>query len=323
MPLFRYYSLQYDIKSSTWRPVPILDPNVFTLLMLSNLPFFLIALIFGSSIGPSTNRLLPTPHILEDGFVERSLSIVVRNSTAYGEYRIGLNNNTMTELVSQWTKPSESELKSKSPTLNSKADGATHSENLASLNQDATVKKTEPQKKRSYSQSLTGDRESIRESTGPSLSPSSVKSETKNPTSEDENHWLDPKVLKQLTTLAHSRLTQELKVQIDGQVVAIKSVEPGPPPRHPFYLSIKFEFTVPDSGSFDLEIRDHVFGLESGAVRYSLKTQGKPMILQSNVAPAIVRSKRVDLRELSAEKRESKTTISAKIGVAASVRETK
>lgn len=42
------------------------------------------------------------PHQFDDGFVERTLSIVVRDRTAYGEYSIGFNNATLRKTLAGW-----------------------------------------------------------------------------------------------------------------------------------------------------------------------------------------------------------------------------
>lgn len=46
----------------------------------------------------------PNVHQFEDGFVERTLSMVVRDRTAYGEYSIGLNDRTLRDVLADWKK---------------------------------------------------------------------------------------------------------------------------------------------------------------------------------------------------------------------------
>ena len=46
--------------------------------------------------------LLPTTvcaHVYEDGFVERSLTITIRDGVGYGEYQIGLNTKTADRII--------------------------------------------------------------------------------------------------------------------------------------------------------------------------------------------------------------------------------
>ena len=218
----------------------------------------------------SVNR----PHVFEDGFVEKSLSIVVRDNRAYGEYRLGFNNNTLGEIVKQWHSKSSSNAVLENLSRGSLADsiekksGTIESPADSSQPEPDTAKETD-----------------------------TVKSATDVPKrGETKEHWLDPDLMTSFRE-SITRVTQEeLVVHCGEKELVLENVRIGPPVRHPFYIGVTFEFSLPKSGMHELKLRDGVLPKYKGAVRYAIRTQGKAMLLNSNVAANLARAKRLDVR---------------------------
>ena len=80
-------------------------------------------------------------------------------------------------------------------------------------------------------------------------------------------------------------------------------------PRHPFNLLVKFQFKIPPAETTELRIIDETFNQQHGAVRYALKALGSTILLKSNVAPIVVRAKRVETKDLSPKELAEQTTI--------------
>ena len=73
----------------------VLRPVLLETVMLNRVLFCLIAIVGAlAESGASTFVQPRLPHVYPDGFVERSLAIVIRDGRAYGEYSIGLNEST-------------------------------------------------------------------------------------------------------------------------------------------------------------------------------------------------------------------------------------
>ena len=141
----------------------------------------------------------PFIHKLDDGFVERSLAVTIRDSQAKCEYRIGLNNNTMTELVARWKEQSaHPEEKEKNGTV----DSSTSSQSQVDSSANSEAAKPTANSLALGSESAT-DAAAAQQveplTTLDSSTPrtSKIAQETKEDY-KDETHWLDPRVLEEL-----------------------------------------------------------------------------------------------------------------------------
>lgn len=252
-------------------------------------------------------------HKFEDGFVERTMAIVVRDKTATVEYSVGLNAKTMRDVLDQWEADSHKP-GSTNPTA-SAAQGVAGSSPPAEPNSEAYTQDTKSKKVGNQRQA---------DSTSPK--PLSKQGTSSNPDSEsllgmginpdDESaHKIDAELYARFKKLAPNEIANRIAVTCDGQRVVPGSVTAGPTPLHPFLLVVKFEFKLPASEGIDLKIRDQNFPGNSGAVRYALKTKGNSMLLKSNKAPILVRSERVELTDLTPKKQEQLTTIAARLAI--------
>ena len=134
-------------------------------------------------------------------------------------------------------------------------------------------------------------------------------------------HLTDLATIKRFGELQEHWFAGRLKLARNGQPVALSKVSVEPAARHPFSVVVKFQFSVeakqaveeqgkaeqnkaagptskPDSpqGSVvEFEVTDGLFSDHHGATRYALRSRGSTMVLQSNVAPALVRADRVEI----------------------------
>jgi len=250
---------------------------------------------------------------------------VIRGTTAHGEYRIGLNNNTMSSLVAAWSNPQGPQVENRPEVSGPNEDKPVKARSAKGDNVGSTatlhIDSPEPSKAIQTQPVKNGTDEKNSQTKQPAKANVASNATDKTPVKEanpDEAHWLDPKLFEQFKSLAKANLKQQLSVTINEKVVPIESIKFGPPPRHPFYLTLSFEFQVPDSGSFEIQVQDNGFEKMTGAVRYALKAHGQMMVLKSNVAPTIIRAERIEMEGLTNELRKAQTTISTRIGVASS-----
>ena len=178
-------------------------------------------------------------HEIPDNFVERSLSIVVRNDTAVLTYRAGLNIDTMRSAMQRWGCPAAK-----------------------------------------YADSLS-----------------------------------DQDLSENFRRVAFDKISAGLKVSLNAKPIRLRKVSCEPSPRHHFSLVARYELELgKPKKPIELELVDENFTAYEGAVRYSLKAMGSAMVLQSNVAPIIVRAERYELANLPSEKRMEVCQIRAKLG---------
>ncbi|MEM9942814.1 MAG: hypothetical protein AAF939_14720 [Planctomycetota bacterium] len=237
----------------------------------------------------------PNPHELPDGFVERTMAVIVRDQTAFVEYRIGLNNQTMANLLNEW---SNSEKTDSGDPAQKPLDDQTDLEKpglTTDTEQDQPIADSKLFQPLQKSKSNSAD--------------------YKIPSEDEDVHWLDPQKLSQFKSQWRNRIVKKLKVVVSNKPVVIEHIKEGPPTRHPFYASIQFEIPIANRGEVGLKIEDHQFLNQSGAVRYSLKASGIAMILKSNVAPNLVRSKRIELDSLDLKAKIEAGTIMVRLGI--------
>ena len=134
-------------------------------------------------------------------------------------------------------------------------------------------------------------------------------------------HLTDLAMIKRFGELQRQWFAGRLKLACNGQQVALSKVSIEPAARHPFSVVVKFQFSVeakqaideqgkadnkkaagatskPDSSQgsvVDFQVTDGLFSGHHGATRYALRSRGSTMVLQSNVAPALVRADRVEV----------------------------
>ncbi|MFK7767909.1 MAG: hypothetical protein AB8B55_11860 [Mariniblastus sp.] len=282
-------------------------------------------------------------HILEDGFVERTVEVVVRDDVARVEYSVGLNERTMLQLLAGWDVESAKRALELS-------DGVSTSKNYAPDDESAQAKgkidsgeKSTPKQESDLSQlskasadASTTDAPAV-QPPGPANSKSNsalpVPKTTKVPnskntatddssvenatTNEPKEPAIDAKTLALFAKIAPSKIKNGLKITCDGKPIKVSSLSLDAAPRHPFNLKVVFELSVPKSTAETVQLifQDENFAKQTGAVRYALKTKGNAMLMRSNVAPIIIRAQRVELAGLSSEQREQKTKIIARLAI--------
>jgi hypothetical protein len=271
-------------------------------------------------------------HELKDGFVERSFSVVVQDGKARCQYSIGLNDVTMNDLIDQWSaakESSQSSTQASSPKKASTPKQAWAPIKNPSTNEfqtgspETTAEEINQQKPSQIAPNSKPDSSKPNRQQEPKSSANNSRIPVFETQKNKDVHWLDPEKFKSFQELAKTHVVKNLKITCDKKMVEASQIKIGPPPRHPFYLVLEFEFDVPASGSFDLEISDLNFLQKTGARRDALKTRGKAMILNSNVAPTIIRAKRIEITKPGEQRKNLPPAIIAKIATPKSVSENK
>ena len=285
------------------------------------------------------------PHKFEDGFVERTLAIVIRDNAATAEYSIALNQSTLNELLDQWKKEADSRQPEPSESTSAKTtaklqscDGSksdTETETFIDPKPDSRIEISEPESTTQSSPKLhpklhtkggedsqtERPQEQNRQAPEATSSPAATtsvaqpadESEEEKSLPHDDENPIHERLLAELKSIGPDQIAQRIQINCDGQPLKIKNVVASPAPRHPFNLKVKFEFELPPTKSAQLDIVDNNFRQQTGAVRYAIKALGSTMLVKSNAAPIIIRAKRVELAGLSEKETVSETSISAKI----------
>ena len=258
-------------------------------------------------------------HEYEDGFVERSLTITIRDGVGYGEYQIGLNANTASrvlELAEQLRQQAVlAHGTQQQPSAAGKTGLAAKISTERLVQQDTVAKKPEAALRADVPAQAGGAQSMPAHGVTPKGEPN------QNAGAGVGEHLTDLATIKRFGELQEHWFAGRLKLVRNGQPVALSKVSVEPAARHPFSVVVKFQFSVavkqateqdgkagrekeagvesqPDSpqGSvFDFQVTDELFSEHRGATRYALRSRGSTMLLQSNVAPALVRADRVEI----------------------------
>jgi len=258
-------------------------------------------------------------HEYEDGFVERSLTITIRDGVGYGEYQIGLNAKTASQVL---------ELAERLRQQIVLARGTRQQPSTAGEIASAAKASTEPMAQQSPSVTkpeavLVGDvagqdmspKEGALQEVAPNRMPNQKVS------AGVGEHLTDLATIKRFGELQEHWFAGKLKLARNGQPVALTKVVVEPAGRHPFSVVVKFQFSVAEkqtaeqegkadreketraaseadstkNGAVDFQVADGLFSEYHGATRYALRSRGSTMLLQSNVAPVLVRADRVEI----------------------------
>jgi hypothetical protein len=122
-------------------------------------------------------------------------------------------------------------------------------------------------------------------------------------------------LIRAFAKLAAPQLKAGLRVMVNKEPIALKLVSAEPSSKHHATLETIWRFQLPPDSMAKMSIQDTNFLKQPGGIKYSLKTSGTSMTIQSNVAPILVRSTRTGLDSLSVTQRLLVPGIEAKIRV--------
>ena len=274
-------------------------------------------------------------HVYEDGFVERSLTITIRDGVGYGEYQIGLNSQTADQILK-----SAEQLNQKNVQLKLMKQQSIAVDQLDLSKKPQPVSPTKPLDTNAALMSNKSDDSKIKAKT-------KIKTEAtpKPPAARQElnaveagEHLTDLEVIKRFGDLQHLWFAGHLELSLDGRSVELSKVSVEPAARHPYSVVVKFQFllnektkkaieakpatkdqgvspnpVVPAGQVVDFQVADRLFSGYSGAVRYALRARGSTMLLRSNVAPVLVRAERVEIVQNTFTDQENSPAIQAKL----------
>ncbi len=118
----------------------------------------------------------------------------------------------------------------------------------------------------------------------------------------------------QFSKLIQVELVRRLKVELEGKRVPASAISVEVAPRHHVNSVIQLQVNLPDVEQLKLLVDDPTFDHYDGVIRTALKAKGRAMIMNSNVAPILVRAKRLELSGLSPKSRTEVSQISVKLG---------
>lgn len=153
----------------------------------------------------------------------------------------------------------------------------------------------------------SADRRSPQPESGPG---SSEQPSIEKKFSEEETRLIEDQLIKSL----QQQISREFRVRVNQQdvVPTIQSIEKSA--KHHFNLVANLSIELPAGEQLELQMRDLNFRAQPGAIRTAFKASGAAMILQSNVAPILVRAERQLLDGLPALDRQKAAEINVKIG---------
>ena len=290
-------------------------------------------------VGLLGNTSLVCGHVYEDGFVERSLTITIRDGVGYGEYRIGLNSQTAANILA-----TAQRLKQES-TLPQALEGHP----VAGVSHDAFESQqqppsTKPLEKNEPAKEPTNEPAQPPTESVPMPPAVAVAPDKQNvivgeqepkavPTGE---HLTDLATIKQFSEVQKHWFADRLRLTTDGQPVELSKVSVEPAARHPYSVLVKFQFSLdakkadddqpatgattremkfdlPPNRTVSLQVTDRLFSSNHGATRYALRARGSTILLQSNVAPVLVRAERVDIKRGTVVAENGSPAIQAKL----------
>ncbi len=257
----------------------------------------------------------PPLHKFADGYIDRSVSVVVRDQVATIEFSAGMNDATMRKVLDAWRAEAPGKGKNNAePTSIPKSKNVLTERSAATENPARDGNATSAENTRDDSGDLNdlGDSGTVK--------PGTVKPGTAKPNGiekeapvQDEFVKNDAQLIAEFQKLAAAKLLNGLNVICQNKALVLKRVNADIPVKRHMSLTIQFEFALPTNKSNKLSIFDKNFQNFDGAVRYSLKGMGNAILASTNVPPILVRAKRVELAELNEIERREACTIEAHI----------
>lgn len=153
-------------------------------------------------------------HELKDGFVERAVEVVVRDDKLRVKYFVGLNENTMADMLSSW---------------------------------------------------------------------SSAKA-----TSNDEE------TAEKFQRVLLNKLASQIEIEIAGERKKLTGSTMELCPKHHFDFVASYELQLPSDQTLEIKITDKNFLANDSAARFAFKGVGSTMVSRVNVAPIIIRARRIE-----------------------------
>ncbi len=219
-------------------------------------------------------------HQFEDGYVERTVAVRIRDRTGTLEYSFGLNDATMEKFRIHW--PNDQALYEQF--------------HQAGKNLPAA---------RTHNQTPSNQQ--------------SIPAEGRRLESEDANEPDEGTLVNEIDLIrafaktATPRLQEGLRIFANEQPLPLKLISATPSARHHATLETVWQFQLPAVPIVHVSVRDTNFLRQPGGIKYSLKTSGASMTVRSNVAPILIRSPRKSLDAASVPQRLSEPGIEARI----------
>lgn len=225
-------------------------------------------------------------HQFEDGYVERTVAVRIRDRSGTIEYSIGLNDATMAKFGEQWP------------------DDVALFEQFRQSQMDGV---SDPHQTRRDTDPANHDTRIG----GTSINSPPIDGIQNGP--EDGALINEVKLIRAFAKTATPHLQLGIRVLANEQPLKLELVSSSPSPRHHATLQTVWKFELPQESIVRLSVQDANFLRQPGGTKYALKTSGASMTLQSNVAPILIRASRINLDGLGVAQRLKAPGIEAKI----------
>ena len=216
-------------------------------------PVFAAVLLAISTATPTLEA-----HEFDDGFVDRSVRVTIRERLLTIEYSVGCNPVTMQDCLDTWSKSGS--IPASPPTI---------------------------------------EEDPVEED------PVEAEADSKTKELEKLESSFRAELLK--------RIAAQFELRCSGNLLTIKPVSVAGSPRHHVNAVATLQVDLPVGNPLDLELKDSLFEQQTGEVRYSAKALGNTMMSRSNVAPTIIRAKRLKLTGLTPKQRQEQTKIECQL----------
>jgi hypothetical protein len=218
-------------------------------------------------------------HKFPDGYIDRTISVLIRDRHVEIEYSIGMNDRTMEQVVEAW----------KEDRSNGKDDPST-SDRISLDTSNLNVSAGKPQAM-------------------PRLA------DVKQPVDGEVPEFVenDPQVLETFEKLAAEKLVADFQVANDGQALGTPGRWTTLPTKRHMSLTLTMNFELPEKKASKLVIRDNNFRDLAGGVRKSIKAKGSSILTKSNAAPIIVRAQRIERADVDVSSWQDANTLEAQI----------
>ena len=203
-------------------------------------------------------------HQFEDGYVERSVAVRIRDRDVRIEYSVGLNDATMKKFMDRW--PNDQTLYQKFQSEQIKQNGKSDQVDSKLNSLDSSTEK-----------------------------PLNLP--------EDGSLVNEIELIRAFAKVAAPQLREGLRVLSNKQPIELKLVSATPSSKHHATLETVWTFQLPPNATVDMSVQDTNFLKQPGGIKYSLKTSGTSMTVRSNVAPIQIRSARIVLDSVAVRQR--------------------
>lgn len=128
-----------------------------------------------------------------------------------------------------------------------------------------------------------------------------------------EEFQSDEELTRCFCEILKNQLVDDWSLEVEGERLKPMDLNVEPYAEHHKTAVLKFQAKIPESvEDASFRLIDHSFLNLDGAVRYALKSKGNSLLTNTDVAPIIIRAKRIELSSMSEAQRKEACQINAR-----------